>query len=117
MTGASTGSRRTAATKRDKVRESRGRLFATTIEGEGDNARVVGVGNVYQRLLADLFGDERFAKYKFVEASEKAPKKKDALNIEGLAATPDGQLLVAFRNPIPNGKGARCSDRESQGDR
>jgi hypothetical protein len=28
----------------------------------------------------------------------------NALNIEGLCATPDGHLLIAFRNPIPEGK-------------
>ena len=32
------------------------------------------------------------------------PKEKGALNIEGLAATPEGHLLVGFRNPIPGGK-------------
>jgi hypothetical protein len=26
------------------------------------------------------------------------------LNIEGLAATPDGNLLLGFRNPVPNGR-------------
>jgi hypothetical protein len=26
------------------------------------------------------------------------------LNIEGLAATPDGQLLIGFRNPLSEGK-------------
>lgn len=32
------------------------------------------------------------------------PKDKGALNIEGLAATPKGHLLLGFRNPIPGGK-------------
>jgi hypothetical protein len=29
------------------------------------------------------------------------PKQADALNIEGLAGTPDGHLLIGFRNPTP----------------
>jgi hypothetical protein len=37
-----------------------------------------------------------------LEAAEKLPPKaKGGLNIEGLAATPDQELLIGFRNPIP----------------
>jgi hypothetical protein len=65
---------------------------------------VRGVGKVYSTLLIDLVTDSRLKKYDLEAASEKAPKKKGALNIEGLAATPDGKLLVGFRNPQPKGK-------------
>jgi hypothetical protein len=65
---------------------------------------VVGVGKVFQGLLSALIDDPRYAKYGLAVASELAPKKEGALNIEGLAATPRGQLLVAFRNPQPKGK-------------
>lgn len=34
----------------------------------------------------------------------RTPKAADALNIEGLGATPEGHLLIGFRNPIPQGK-------------
>jgi hypothetical protein len=40
-----------------------------------------------------------------LEAAEKLPPKaKGGLNIEGLAATPDQELLIGFRNPIPEDK-------------
>ncbi len=90
--------------KKDKLRESRHRLFCTEIRGRGDQATVVGVGKVFGGLLAALIDDPRYAKYGLAAASELAPKKEGAFNIEGLAATPGGQLLVAFRNPQPKGK-------------
>jgi len=40
----------------------------------------------------------------FEEASHLAPKTPGALNIEGLCATPDHKLLIAFRNPLPQSK-------------
>lgn len=90
--------------KKDKVRQSRCRLFATEASGSGDDITVSGVGKVYSSLLEDLTSDPRLARYLLAEASELAPKKEGALNIEGLAATPTGQLLVAFRNPLRGGK-------------
>ena len=88
--------------KSDKLRESRHRLFATRIVDDGDRVEVRGVGSPYTGLLDDLLDDSRLKKYKLSEASLLAPKKKNALNIEGLAATPDGKLLIGFRNPIPD---------------
>lgn len=85
----------------DKLRVSRHRFFATRIVGDGDRVEVRGVGTPYTALLDDLLDDPRLKKYKLAEASQLAPKKKNALNIEGLAATPDGKLLMGFRNPIP----------------
>ncbi|RIK77860.1 MAG: DUF3616 domain-containing protein [Planctomycetota bacterium] len=90
--------------KKDKLRESRHRLFCTEVRGKGDSATLVGVGKVYQGLLEALVADARYAKYGLAGAAELAPKKEGGFNIEGLAATPGGQLLVAFRNPQPRGK-------------
>jgi hypothetical protein len=88
--------------KSDKPRASRHRFFATRITGAGESVEVRGVGAPYTSLLDDLVSDPRLKKYKLAEASQLAPKKKGALNIEGLAATPDGKLLIGFRNPIPD---------------
>jgi hypothetical protein len=88
----------------DKLRVSRHRFFATRVTGDGDRATVRGVGTPYTSLLSDLLGDPRLKKYKLDDASQLAPKKKNALNIEGLAATPDGKLLMGFRNPIPGAR-------------
>jgi hypothetical protein len=51
-----------------------------------------------------LITDPQFAQFELDEAAGKAPKKKNALNIEGLCARPDGTLLIAFRNPVPKKK-------------
>ena len=55
------------------------------------------------KQLENYANDARYAKYGLAAASELAPKKEGAFNIEGLAATPGGQLLVACRNPQPKG--------------
>ena len=87
-----------------KVRENRDRFFATDIEMQGDDVKLEPVGRPYDRLLEDLIDDPRFAQFHLTEAALHAPKDEWGLNIEGLAATPEGHLLIGFRNPIPNGK-------------
>jgi hypothetical protein len=63
------------------------------------------VGNSYTQLVfKDMFQEERLKKYELEKAEQLAPKDKGGLNIEGLTATPNGDLLIAFRNPIPKGK-------------
>jgi hypothetical protein len=87
-----------------KLRPSRHRLFATRVTVEGDEVTVSPVGLPYTRLLEDLVQAPALAKYDLENASRKAPEDKDGLNIEGLAATPQGTLMIGFRNPIPGGK-------------
>jgi hypothetical protein len=89
--------------KEGKVRPSRHRLFATMATVEGDKVTVVPVGRPYTRLLEDLAQSPALQKYNLESASRKAPESKGGLNIEGLAATPQGTLMVGFRNPIPGG--------------
>jgi hypothetical protein len=86
--------------KDGEVRLSRQRFFATRITG-GDQPRLEVTGRPYGNLLRDLVNDPQLAGFELEDASEKAPKKKNALNIEGLCARPDGSLLIAFRNPVP----------------
>jgi hypothetical protein len=62
------------------------------------------VGRPYGGLLPDLAKDPKLASFKLSAAAALAPKSKGALNIEGLCATPEGHLLLGFRNPIPQGK-------------
>lgn len=82
----------------------RHRLFAVKVKSVGDELSVEAVGKPYETLLDDLQKDGRFDKLKLGAAAQLAPGKEGALNIEGLAATPDGKLLIGFRNPIPGGK-------------
>src|SRR5688500_10502422 len=86
--------------KDGEVRLSRQRFFATRITGT-DQPRLEISGRPYGNLLRDLVADPQLAGFELEDASEKAPKKKNALNIEGLCARPDGTLLIAFRNPVP----------------
>ncbi len=89
--------------KEGKLRPSRHRLFATMVTVEGDKVKVVPIGRPYTRLLEDLAQSPALQKYNLESASGKAPESKGGLNIEGLAATPHGTLMVGFRNPIPGG--------------
>jgi hypothetical protein len=42
--------------------------------------------------------------FNLLAASLLPPKARNGLNIEALCATPDNQLLIGFRNPIPGGR-------------
>ncbi len=90
--------------KKGKDRPNRSRLFATEIKYEKGEVSVVPVGRPYKGLLDDLLAAPALAQFHLAEASTRAPKDEDALNIEGLSATPEGNLLIGFRNPVPNGK-------------
>jgi len=87
-----------------KLRPGRHRLFATTVAIEGNKVTVIPVGLPYTKLLEDLAQTPTLRKYDLENASKKAPESKDGLNIEGLAATPQGTLMIGFRSPIPGGK-------------
>lgn len=83
-----------------KVREDRHRFFATEIDG----TTVAPVGKPYTALLADLLATAALAPLKLADAALLAAEADGGLNIEGLAAAPDGSLLIALRNPIPQSK-------------
>ena len=87
-----------------RERPNRARFFATDIRLQGNEVIVVPVGKPYKRLLEDLTADPRLAAFHFYQADSRAPKEPGGLNIEGLAATPDGRLLIGFRNPVPKKK-------------
>jgi hypothetical protein len=82
----------------------RQRIVATRVGHARGGLQIEPVSKPYSMLLDDLLADERFEKFGFEQAITKAPKAEGALNIEGLTSTPDGSLLIGFRNPIPNGK-------------
>jgi hypothetical protein len=84
---------------KDRTQASRYRLFAT--ERRDDSAQA-GVGRSYKHLLQDLTDAPQLARYHLAAASKLAAEADGGLNIEGLAATPDGQLLIGFRNPLPD---------------
>ncbi|MBM3881092.1 MAG: DUF3616 domain-containing protein [Verrucomicrobia bacterium] len=87
-----------------KRRESRDCLFATRIGVAGPDWTIEPEGRPYRQLLDDLLADSRLARYDLRRAASRGPKDPGGFNIEGLSATPEGQLLIGFRNPIPNGR-------------
>lgn len=90
--------------KKGKRKPLRHQFFANKITNL-DQPLLEQVGNSYTQLLfKDMFQDERLKDYELEKAEELAPKEEGGLNIEGLTATPNGELLIGFRNPIPRGK-------------
>ncbi|PSB04594.1 DUF3616 domain-containing protein [Merismopedia glauca] len=91
--------------KKTKRKEERHQFFANEIT-KPEKLILKQVGKSYTQLvLKDMLEeDSRFEDYKLKEAETLAPKAEGGLNIEGLTATPTGELLIGFRNPIPQGK-------------
>lgn len=90
--------------KNGKKRESRQRFFATRITREGGHFGLVLQGAYSDGILDGLFEVKGLQDWGIRKASKRAPKEEGALNIEGLAARPDGGIWIGFRNPIPEGK-------------
>lgn len=88
--------------KKGKEHPNRYRFFATSV-GTNQGAKVSFVGRPYKNLLRDLASSPQLTRYQLAAASRSAPKERGALNIEGLCATPNNQLLIGFRNPNPGG--------------
>lgn len=87
-----------------KPAPARQRLFALKLTETNSSVTVQRVGELYTNLVADLAADSRYAPFDLGEASELAPKASGGFNIEALVATPEGTLLIGFRNPIPHGR-------------
>ena len=92
------------ANKEGKERPNRRRFFATDIESYGNNINLKPVGTPFLDLIQAIKDSAELKGYHLGKAAKEAPESKDGLNIEGLTRTPKGNLLIAFRNPIPNGK-------------
>jgi hypothetical protein len=86
-----------------KLRPGRQRFFATDID-PGAQPGVTPAGTPYRGLLDDLAAAPTLAGLRLGDAAQLAPEAPGGLNIEGLAAMPDGSLLVGLRNPVPNGR-------------
>lgn len=86
-----------------KRQPARLRLFATDI-GTGQPATLTGAGRPYQDLLRDLTEAPALQPMGLAGAAKLAAEADGGLNIEGLAATSDGRLLIGFRNPLRAGR-------------
>jgi len=84
--------------------EDPNRSLVITTEVPTLDDRVEVEGEVYRDLLHDLEQAPALERYRLAAAAQLAPKDPGGLNIEGLTATPDGQLLVGFRSPLAGGR-------------
>lgn len=95
---------------RGDPRPNHRRLFATSLglradtKGPGLSLTVEPMGRAYTTLIEDLTADPRHARFRLAAAAQRPAKSKGGLNIEGLGATPEGELLIGFRNPLIEGK-------------
>lgn len=89
--------------KDGKNRPARQRLLATRVVGTNDSFGLAPAGPAYAGLIADFARAPLLSRFRLGEAARLSPEQPGGLNIEGLAATPGGGLLVAFRNPVPEG--------------
>ena len=89
--------------RKGKERKIRQRLFATTVSRSGNTIRLQTTGTPCKSLLASLVAAPDLTAFNLAEAAAKKPEEEGGLNIEGLAPTPDGHLLIGFRNPIRRG--------------
>ena len=92
------------ANKKARARPERRQLFATDIGGKGDDLTLTVAGKPFTGLLDAIAEYEPFQKYRLHEAAQISPEDDGGLNIEGLAATPEGHLLIGLRSPVVNGK-------------
>ena len=84
--------------------ESRQRFFATSATTSDGKVRIAPVGRAYKRLIRDLLGTPELNAFDLSRAAKLAPEDRGGLNLEGLAPTADGHLLLGFRNPVPEGR-------------
>lgn len=95
--------------KPGKPRPTRQHLFVTRIVTTGAVPTVVPLDTKpYDKLLSALAADSRFSELK--RAMSKGAEDDHGFNIEGLAATPDGGLLIGFRNQLV----AKHGDRDAR---
>lgn len=88
--------------KSGKPAPTRLRLFATTMLDADGHIHLV--GHPYERLVDDLVAAPQLARFGLADAASKSPAEAGGLNLEGMTATPDGAVYIAFRNPAPRGR-------------
>jgi len=87
-----------------KKRPNRHRFFATKVTIDGDKVDLKPEGQPYKELRADLIDAPELQKYGLRDAATLAPEEDGGFSIEGLAARPDGTVLIGFRNPLYRGR-------------
>lgn len=91
-----------ARTKGGDVAPNRVLFVSTTVPTSSATMELQGV--VQRSLLEQLASAPVLLPFELAKAAEKPPQEPGGLNIEGMTATPEGELLIGFRNPIPQGR-------------
>lgn len=87
-----------------RSRPNRERILATRLVEGTNGVTLEKVGHPCTHLLGALLRAPQLTRFHLTDAALKAPEEEGGLNIEGLAATRDGGLLIGFRSPLVNGK-------------
>jgi len=82
-----------------KVRADRYRFFATDIDTGASTPGLKPAGSASASLLEHMLSSTALKPLRLDEAARRAPEAEGGLNIEGLADTPEGGLLIGLRNP------------------
>jgi hypothetical protein len=85
-----------------EIKPKRHQLFATKLTG--DDSILEQVGQSYTHLLYWELLTESKLKYLRENDLERLAPKLGGINIEGLTATPEGDLLIGFRSPLTENK-------------
>jgi hypothetical protein len=91
-----------ARTKGGEVAPNRLLFVATNIPNETRPLELR--GKIHRTLLSELANDVHLARFELAKAGERPPQELGGLNIEGMTATPESEILIGFRNPIPEGR-------------
>ena len=87
-----------------KLRADRYRFFATDIDTGASTPGLKPAGSSSASLLEQMLSATALKPLRLDEAARRAPEAEGGLNIEGLADTPEGGLLIGLRNPLHGGK-------------
>ncbi len=86
--------------KNGKKRKERRQFFALRYSNQNGELRLIPHGQPYTKLLEALASNTVLREIDFARAAGKAGNRRDGLNIEGLASTPESGLLIGFRAPL-----------------
>jgi hypothetical protein len=90
--------------KDGKYRSNRHRFFATEVIETPQGPRLRSLGSPCSTLVSALLTTPSLASLHLDAAAALPPDSKGGLNIEALAARPDGSLWIGFRGPLAQGK-------------
>jgi len=90
--------------KDGKYRANRHRFFATEVTETPQGPRLRSVGSPCSTLVSAMLTTPSLASLHLDAAVALPPDSKGGLNIEALAARPDGSLWIGFRGPLAQGK-------------